>query len=566
MNRKTLSALLLGLFTATIASAQLNTWTTTTNKTTPVSHTAGVGLNGLLYVVGGTTSGTTNTTNVETYDPTLATWALETTAPLALCDHAVSHSGSKIYVAGGRVTGNGAAIANVNSYDPVAKAWISRLPMPTARFGACAVFDTGTLYVIGGDTGSGAGGVYTGTVEAYSTSTDAWTTKTPMTTARRGAATVVAGTKILVIGGENGAGVSTTVEAYDLAAGTWSTRAPLPSARTQAGAVVVNNIVYVIGGRNSAGADTNTLYIYDPTTDHWLTAANLPFTVSGMAAGKVKGDITIAGGSGATASTAIYKAGAVQFVVSQSHLTSPNSPIGGVFASYGQPIVNGLGHYAYQAKLLAGVAGVTSLNAAGIWADHNSGRAKIIARAADTAPDATGAITPGGAVFTIFTDPVFDNNDKVAFVATVAGSGVTTANKLGIWTDATNGGTLKLITRLGAQAPGMPNGTVFYAFLSLALPDSGGVAFVASVIVNGSTTPSNIGLWVDDGSGNVHLVTRKGATVNVNGSQKVILAFSVFPTIARLTAQTRGFNAQSDFVYRANFTDGSQAILHAVAP
>jgi N-acetylneuraminic acid mutarotase len=566
MHYKTLPVLILSLFTASFASAQQNAWTQTANKTTPVSHTAGVGLNGLLYVVGGTTSGTTNTTKVETYDPSLDAWALETTAPLALCDHAVTRSGSKIYVAGGRVTGNGAAIANMNSYDPVAKAWTPRLPMPTARFGGCAAFDNGTLYVIGGDTGSGVGGVYSGEVETYSTTTDTWTSKTPMTTPRRGAAAVVVGTEILVIGGENGAGVLTTVEAYDIAADTWSARAPLPSARTEAGVVVVNNIVYVVGGRNGTGGNTNTLYMYDYTTDQWLIAANLPFSVSGMAAGKVKGDLTIAGGTGATDSTAIYKAGAVQFVVSQSGLTSPFSPAGAVFATYGQPIINGFGHYAYQAKLRTGVAGVTIANAAGIWADHNSGKAKLIARASDIAPDANGAPNASGAFFSTFTDPVFDNNDKVAFIAKLAGNGVTLTNNFGIWTDASGGGTLKLVARMGAQAPGMPTGAVFGAFLSIALPDSGGVAFVATLKGVGVTATNNLGLWADDGSGNVSLVARKGTAVIVNGTQKIISALSVFPIITKLNAQTRGFNILADFVYRANFTDGSQAILHAVAP
>ena len=565
MTTKALSACLLSLLAANLADAQ-NTWMVKVNKTTAVSHTAGVGLNGLLYVVGGTTSGTTNTATVETYDPALDAWALETTAPLALSDHAVARSGSKIYVAGGRTTGNGAAIASVNSYDPVAKVWAARAPLPTARFGAGAVFDGGSLYVIGGDTGSGAGGSFSSAVEAYSTATDTWKVKAVMTTARRGAAAAVVGTQIVVVGGENAGGALATVEAYDLAAGTWSAKAALPAARTQAVAVVVNNILYVAGGKNSAGADTNTLYMYDSTTDQWLSAANLPFAVSGMGAGKVSGNLTIAGGSGATSSTAVYQAGPVQFVVSQSGVTTPNAPVGAVFASYGQPIINALGHYAYQAKLVTGIAGVTSADAAGIWADHSSGKAKNIARASNIAPDAAGAPNTSGFTFTTFFDPVFDNNDKVAFYAKIAGSGVDTTNNLGIWSDASGGGTLKLVARLGAHAPGMPIGANFAAFVSLVLPDSGAATFVAKIAGPGIDATNNIGLWADDGSGNVNLVTRKGATVLVGGTPKIISALAVFPAASKLTGQTRGFNLNADLVYRAKFTDGTQALLHAVAP
>ena len=41
---------------------------------------------------------------------------------------------------------------------------------------------------------------------------------------------------------------------------------------------------------------------------------------------------------------------------------------------------------------------------------------------------------------------------------------------------------------------------------------------------------------------------------------------SVAVIMDRNTGQSRGFNGNADLVYRAAFSDGTQAILHAVAP
>ena len=102
MSSKTLIAITLAIWVAAPARAQLNSWSAKVAKTTPVTRTAGGGVNGILYAVGGLTGANTTTASVEAYDPALDQWSLATNAPLALCDHSVGVSKSKLYIAGGQ--------------------------------------------------------------------------------------------------------------------------------------------------------------------------------------------------------------------------------------------------------------------------------------------------------------------------------------------------------------------------------------------------------------------------------------------------------------------------------
>jgi hypothetical protein len=107
-----------------------------------------------------------------------------------------------------------------------------------------------------------------------------------------------------------------------------------------------------------------------------------------------------------------------------------------------------------------------------------------------------GMAAPGGngAIFSSFCDPVYNNKDLVAFAATLTGAGITKTNPVGIWSDYPNG-FLSLIAQEGQQAPGCATGAVFTTFSELVLPDQGGVVFLASLGNTPVGTPpkTNIG-------------------------------------------------------------------------
>src|SRR5262249_32029977 len=149
----------------------------------------------------------------------------------------------------------------------------------------------------------------------------------------------------------------------------------------------------------------------------------------------------------------------------------------------------------------------------GIWAQTGEGQLVLIAREGDAAPTASGSL------FASFGDPVYNQDDHIAFMAKLKpGSGnATAANAAGIWSNV--GGTLALVARQGADAAGVTGGK-WSSFMSLGLPDTGGVVFIAKL--KGAKPANDVGIWAADVAGNVSLVAREGDQVNVGGTQKTI--------------------------------------------
>jgi sugar lactone lactonase YvrE len=184
---------------------------------------------------------------------------------------------------------------------------------------------------------------------------------------------------------------------------------------------------------------------------------------------------------------------------------------GATFATFGSPAINDNDHTAFAATLAVGSGGTTKTNATGIWADTSSGTRKLIARLGQVAPgtgsnatyltlsdpvynaneavafrgtlsvgtglataatasgiwcNSTGSLQivaqqggpapgcPSGVNYLAFTELALDDVDGATqqggaiFLATLSGTGVTTANNAGIFAvDAA--GTPQLIVRTG---------------------------------------------------------------------------------------------------------------------
>ena len=167
------------------------------------------------------------------------------------------------------------------------------------------------------------------------------------------------------------------------------------------------------------------------------------------------------------------------------------------------PVLNGAGQTAFLANLTG--SGVTPANVVGIWSE-GSGSLALVARASDAAPG-----TPGGVNYSGFFSPVLNGAGQTAFVAFLTGSGVTSANNSGIWSEGS--GSLTLVARMGDPAPGTPSGVNYSNFTSPNTPllnGAGQTAFLADLAGSGVTTTNDRGIW-SEGSGALALVAREGA-------------------------------------------------------
>jgi N-acetylneuraminic acid mutarotase len=221
-------------------------------------------------------------------------WTTLESMPTSRSDFGLGVVNGKIYAIGGL---NGSLHLNTNEeFNPLTGHWASKTTMPTARSSfAVAVFG-GKIYVIGGTIGNGG---YIGNNEVYDPASDTWETKASMPTPRADLSACVVNDKIYLIGGikyssQNPNYKETSInEVYDPTTDTWATAAPIPMEVQGSGAAAVNNQIYIIGGsRNGAPQNStivNSTQVYDPQSNKWTQAANLPILATNGASAATTG-------------------------------------------------------------------------------------------------------------------------------------------------------------------------------------------------------------------------------------------------------------------------------------
>lgn len=146
-------------------------------------------------------------------------------------------------------------------------------------------------------------------------------------------------------------------------------------------------------------------------------------------------------------------------------------------------------------------------------------------------------------------DPVINELGDVAFLATLENVAPNTQYAL---FRQKSGGSLELIAKTGAQAPGVFEGTVFESITSPKINDKGHLAFMASLSGTSNTISdtTNTGIWAHDENGNLVLIARKGNTLEVReNSYRTLSGFEI-----------GGFNEDSEFALKLLFTNGQAAI------
>ena len=136
------------------------------------------------------------------------------------------------------------------------------------------------------------------------------------------------------------------------------------------------------------------------------------------------------------------------------------------------------------------------------------GSLSAVLREGDTAPGT------GGAVFSTFASEVVNGTGQFAARATIRGTGVTSTNNGGLWSNT--GGTLQLVAREGDIAPYLRDQLAeFDRFTTLVLADGGDIFFHAFLRDASSTRAIHSGndgsLWrFSPDEGSLHLIAREG--------------------------------------------------------
>jgi N-acetylneuraminic acid mutarotase len=155
--------------------------------------------------------------------------------------------GERLVVVGGRDSTQ--LVAPTETFDGVG--WRDGPAIPVPRDHLAAVADDNFVYAVGGRLLSSA--ATSGAFERFDPATNAWQRLPDLPTPRGGLGAALAGTRVVVAGGEDAAKVFPEVEAFDLQAGRWSALPPMVTPRHGLGAAAMGNQFLALVGGTRAG-------------------------------------------------------------------------------------------------------------------------------------------------------------------------------------------------------------------------------------------------------------------------------------------------------------------------
>ncbi|MBW8804413.1 MAG: carboxypeptidase regulatory-like domain-containing protein [Catenulisporales bacterium] len=217
------------------------------------------------------------------------TWQPLANYPTQIQDDIADFSGGKLY-AGFGYDGTTDS-SKLNSYDPTTGAWTALAGARDTRESPAHGFIGGKLYVVGG---WGPTGDPDPSMEIYDPAANTWSAGTPAPVAYAGSGSAVIGSKLYVVGGCASTCGTTDVYAYDTATTTWSKLAAYPETTSWLSCANAQNKLYCAGG-TATTASKNT-YGYDPATGTWTKLAAAPAAFWAAATAGANGKLLVTGG------------------------------------------------------------------------------------------------------------------------------------------------------------------------------------------------------------------------------------------------------------------------------
>ncbi len=233
-----------------------------------------------------------------------------------------------------------------------------------------------------------------------------------------------------------------------------------------------------------------------------------------------------------------------------------------VVESFGLPSVGDDGSALLRAGLVKNTdSAVTKENDAVILRVSGEGSLVVAVR--------KGVTLVGSEVVASVGDPVGDGVAEFAFLGSVkeaegAGAAVPAIIRV---SDASE---LSVLARKGGAAPGA-GGARFNVLRSLAWNGASGgygPAFVATLKTgeSGVTSANDVGLWVEDSSGNIQLVLREGDSIGIGDMKKQVRLFTVLSAVSGSSSQGHSTIGDGTFAVRVTFADYTEAVLNVVVP
>jgi uncharacterized repeat protein (TIGR03803 family) len=248
--------------------------------------------------------------------------------------------------------------------------------------------------------------------------------------------------------------------------------------------------------------------------------------------------------------------------------TDPRIQAGAKRTVLGDPAISDTGDVAYlgqwKAPAISGPPRIPAQLGTGIFVND-----VLLLKVGDLVPGAGTGTLPADATFKTLKHPVIDQGGRVAFLATIKGTGVT-ASSDGVVMSAGRIGELEVLAREGEVAPGT-GGAVFKSFTNVGIQGTatGGTVFTATLASVPGAAPvnasNNTGAWWMPGGGlGVMKLISKGDVGFATG--ETIASFQVLQAISGSAGHGRGQHAGGEALIQAGLKTGAtsrQALVKA---
>ena len=193
-------------------------------------------------------------------------------------------------------------------------------------------------------------------------------------------------------------------------------------------------------------------------------------------------------------------------LIARTGSTAPGTASGTKYVGFatsavGRPQVNGNGQVAFTAGLTVSGTNATG-GGSGVFLGTVTGDVQPVALPGSAAPGLSVGVTRSS-----LSASVLSTGGQVAYLAALAGTGVTSANDSAIYVGTAAASTL--VAREGTVAPGAADGATFGTFSQVAVNARGQVAFLATLLGT-SSVDNNQGLYLYDPTLGLVKIIREG--------------------------------------------------------
>ncbi|KNY25994.1 carbohydrate-binding protein [Pseudobacteroides cellulosolvens] len=263
-----------------------------------------IGLNELVYVIGGTsyvsngyTTSKVYSDEVLVYDTLSNTWYNRTKLPVPLAEAQVVTLNGKIYAID--LTSGWSAPNTLYEYNPGTRLWTQNYENLPVKKKSFMVSLNNKIYFIGGYN------QYSDMIE-YDPVTKQINSKANIPVPVKDFAAIAANGKIYILGGDTADGTQKriqNVQEFNPVANVWNQKANMPKGKNLFKAATLNNKIYTFSS-DSAYSSTNlsdngypdTIEEFDPVSNSWVTKGNMFYRLQNYSLGTHNDRIYFAGG------------------------------------------------------------------------------------------------------------------------------------------------------------------------------------------------------------------------------------------------------------------------------